>query len=122
MQEYTNYQLVRQFTQAMGQPIGEKFDLMGPLAELRDKLLLEEVDEVMEATDAEGILKELCDVLYVAYGYAASFGWDIDEAFRRVHLSNMSKLGPDGKPVRREDGKIMKGPNYQPPKLTDLVA
>jgi len=39
----------------------------------------------------------------------------------RVHVSNMSKLGPDGKPIRREDGKVLKGPNYQPPTLTDLV-
>ena len=44
------------------------------------------------------------------------------EAFRRVHLSNMSKLGDDGKPVKRDDGKIMKGPNYQPPVLDDLVS
>lgn len=43
------------------------------------------------------------------------------EAFLRVHRSNMSKLGDDGKPIRREDGKIMKGPNYRAPDLTDLV-
>jgi predicted HAD superfamily Cof-like phosphohydrolase len=43
------------------------------------------------------------------------------EAFKRVHLSNMSKLGDDGKPILREDGKIMKGPNYKEPDLTDLL-
>lgn len=43
------------------------------------------------------------------------------EAFDRVHQSNMSKLGDDGKPIRREDGKVLKGPNYQPPFLADLV-
>lgn len=43
------------------------------------------------------------------------------EAFLRVHRSNMSKLGDDGKPIRREDGKIMKGPNYVPPVLDDLL-
>lgn len=43
------------------------------------------------------------------------------EAFRRVHLSNMSKLGDDGLPIRREDGKILKGPNYVEPKLGDLI-
>jgi hypothetical protein len=43
------------------------------------------------------------------------------EAFKRVHLSNMSKLGEDGKPILREDGKIMKGPNYKEPDLTDLM-
>ena len=45
----------------------------------------------------------------------------IEEAFNRVHKSNMSKLGDDGKPIRREDGKILKGPNYKAPDLTDLV-
>lgn len=43
------------------------------------------------------------------------------EAFERVHTSNMSKLGDDGQPVRREDGKVLKGPNYQPPFLDDLT-
>lgn len=42
-------------------------------------------------------------------------------AFSRVHKSNMSKLGDDGKPIKREDGKVLKGPNYQPPNLSDLV-
>ncbi len=45
----------------------------------------------------------------------------IYEAVKRVHLSNMSKLGEDGKPIKREDGKILKGPNYKAPDLTDLV-
>lgn len=50
------------------------------------------------------------------------FGEDtILEAFRRVHASNMSKLGEDGKPIFREDGKVMKGPNYKKPYLTDLL-
>ena len=47
--------------------------------------------------------------------------WDIEQALRRVHRSNMSKLGEDGKPIYREDGKVLKGPNYQPPDLSDLV-
>jgi predicted HAD superfamily Cof-like phosphohydrolase len=47
--------------------------------------------------------------------------WDLEQALRRVHQSNMSKLGPDGKPIYREDGKVLKGPNYQPPDLSDLV-
>jgi predicted HAD superfamily Cof-like phosphohydrolase len=46
---------------------------------------------------------------------------NFDEAFKRVHASNMSKLGSDGKVLRRPDGKILKGPNYKPPVLTDLV-
>ena len=66
-------------------------------------------------------LKELADLVYVAYQYAENLGWDLDEALDRVHKSNLSKLGEDGKPIYREDGKVLKGPNYQPPNLTDLV-
>jgi predicted HAD superfamily Cof-like phosphohydrolase len=73
---------------------------------------------VVNATDA---LKELADLVYVCYQYAENLGWDLDEALYRVHQSNMSKLGEDGKPIYREDGKVLKGPNYQPPNLSDLV-
>ena len=66
-------------------------------------------------------LKELADLVYVAYQMAASQDWDLDEAMRRVHQSNMSKLGEDGKPIYRPDGKVLKGPNYQPPYLDDLI-
>jgi len=52
---------------------------------------------------------------------AASQDWDLDEAMRRVHESNMSKLGEDGKPIYRADGKVLKGPNYKPPYLNDLI-
>ena len=48
-------------------------------------------------------------------------GWFLDEALNRVHESNMSKLGEDGKPIYREDGKVLKGPHYKPPNLTDLI-
>ena len=66
-------------------------------------------------------LKELADLVYVCYQYAANEGWDLDEAMKRVHDSNMSKLDEHGKPIYREDGKVMKGPNYAPPHLEDLV-
>jgi predicted HAD superfamily Cof-like phosphohydrolase len=66
-------------------------------------------------------LKELADLVYVAYQYAANMGWDLDEALNRVHLSNMSKLDDDGNPIYRDDGKVLKGPNYKPPTLTDLI-
>ena len=48
-------------------------------------------------------------------------GWDLDETLHRVHESNMSKLDEDGKPIYRDDGKVLKGPNYAPPNLDDLV-
>jgi predicted HAD superfamily Cof-like phosphohydrolase len=59
--------------------------------------------------------------VYVCYQYAENLGWDLDEALDRVHRSNMSKLGEDGQPIYRNDGKILKGPNYQPPNLNDIV-
>ena len=66
-------------------------------------------------------LKELADLVYVCYQYAVNMGWDLDEAMHRVHESNMSKLDENGNPVLREDGKVLKGPNYKPPNLEDLV-
>ena len=66
-------------------------------------------------------LKELADLVYVCFQYAENMEWDLEEALDRVHESNMSKLGLDGKPIRRSDGKVLKGPQYQPPNLTDLV-
>ena len=66
-------------------------------------------------------LKELADLVYVCYQYAENMGWLLDEALDRVHKSNMSKLDTEGKPIYREDGKVLKGPNYKPPILTDLV-
>ena len=90
-------------------------------------------EEFKEFLDAEGMLfrlgpnfrpdclKELADLVYVCYQYAANMGWDLDEAMHRVHESNMSKLGEDGKPIYRKDGKVLKGPNYEPPNLEDLV-
>ena len=69
----------------------------------------------------ENALKELADLVYVCYQYAENMGWDLDEAMYRVHESNMSKLDEKGKPIYREDGKVLKGPNYKPPNLQDLV-
>ena len=90
-------------------------------------------EEFKEFLDAEGMLfrsgpsfkpdclKELADLVYVCYQYAANMKWDLDEALHRVHKSNMSKLDDEGKPIFREDGKVLKGPNYKPPNLEDLV-
>ena len=88
---------------------------------LRYHLIEEEVSELAEAEEPAHVLKEMTDTVYVLYGMAATFGWDLDEAVRRVHASNMSKLGEDGEPIYREDGKVLKGPNYQEPDLSDLV-
>ena len=66
-------------------------------------------------------MKEACDLVYVVLGTFVEFGWDFDEAFKRVHESNMSKLDAEGKPIYREDGKVLKGPNYHKPDLSDLI-
>ena len=66
-------------------------------------------------------LKELADLVYVCYQFAASQEWDLDEAMQRVHESNMSKLDANGKPIYRADGKVLKGPNYKEPYLLDLI-
>ena len=103
----------------------------GPASrEMQKRLIVEEFKEFLDAEkqllygytrNAEECLKELADLVYVCYQYAANLNWDLDVALDRVHQSNMSKLGEDGKPIRRDDGKVLKGPNYQPPTLTDLV-
>ena len=87
-------------------------------------LIAEESKEFFAAFNSEPYeseLKELADLVYVCFQYAENMEWDLEEALDRVHKSNMSKLGLDGKPIRRTDGKVLKGPNYQPPILNDLV-
>lgn len=86
---------------------------------LRINLLREECAEVIEAIESgnlSAIAKELCDLLIVCYGTGHEYGLQLDRAFREVHLSNMTKLGNDGRPVLRPtDGKVIKGPNYREP-------
>lgn len=87
-------------------------------------LLLPDFEEITKSeyqSAKEHLLKELGDLVYVCYQMAAAFGWNLTEACSRIHNSNLSKLGEDGQPIRREDGKILKGPNYYEPDLSDLV-
>ena len=97
---------------------------------VQHRIIVEEFKEFLEAegmlfmhgrNHQEHALKELADLVYVCYQYAENMGWFLDEALNRVHESNMSKLGEDGKPIYREDGKVLKGPNYKPPDLSDLI-
>jgi len=126
-----HYDAVKAFTVAMGQPVGRDIIKERDLLKMRTKLIEEETKEAAQETlwedalgnpviDRAALTKELADLLYVTYGMAVTFGLPIDEVFERVHQSNMSKLGDDGKPLYRDDGKVLKGPNYQPPKLDDL--
>ena len=63
------------------------------------------------------VKKEAADLLYVLTGLFVDYGWDMDAIFDRVHESNMSKLGDDGKPIYREDGKVLKSSKYKEPDL-----
>ena len=96
-----------------------------PNGNLTQKSLIDEewseFHEAFHLKDEHEQLKELCDLVYVCYQFAANEGWDLDEAMDRVHKSNMSKLDDKGQPIYREDGKVLKGPNYKPPNLTDLL-
>ena len=82
---------------------------------------MEEVFEAIKESNEAHVLKELVDVVVVCVGMADTYGWDFDTAFKRVHESNMSKLDDDGKPIYREDGKVIKSKNYKAPYLSDLV-
>ncbi|MBT8448876.1 MAG: nucleoside triphosphate pyrophosphohydrolase family protein [Gammaproteobacteria bacterium] len=96
-----------------------------PNGTLTQKCLIDEewseFHEAFHLKDKHEQLKELCDLVYVCYQFAANEGWDLDEAMDRVHKSNMSKLDENGQPIYRQDGKVLKGPNYKPPNLTDLL-
>lgn len=132
MEEYEKQ--VLECHQAMEMAINDKFSI--PLLELRQRLLNEEMSELNAEMDnlinelktsgqttAESrakMLKELADLQYVLSGMVISLGLPMHEAFARVHQSNMSKL-VNGKPLKRADGKFLKGPNYQPPYLQDIA-
>lgn len=66
----------------------------------------------------ENLTKELSDLVFVCYQFAAAYNIDLDKAMSLVFESNLSKLDEEGKPIYREDGKVLKGPNYKEPDLT----
>jgi predicted HAD superfamily Cof-like phosphohydrolase len=115
--------LLREFHEAFGIEVADPTLPAVPanLHYLRANLHREEFAELEEAL-AEGdmvhIAQELADLAYVVYGIAVSLGINLDSAIREVHRANMSKLGDDLKPIVRDDGKVLKGPNYQPPNMT----
>lgn len=94
--------------------------------ELRYRIMVEECDEYLEAAH-EGDLVEIADALgdqlYILCGTILKHGLQhiIEDIFDEIQRSNMSKLGEDGKPILREDGKILKGPNYSPPDIKKFL-
>lgn len=121
----TPLQMATDFMSRMGQKLNQKWYMDFALEDFRFSLIAEEYAEAWEesatGTDPTNMLKELADLQYVINGYCATYGWDLDEAYRRVHVSNMSKLDDDGHPIKNEAGKVIKGPNYKPCDLSDLV-
>ena len=124
------------FREAYNQEIKDGFTPDGfikeKLFDLQADLIKEEAQEFIDACrilfdtphdffNQLEVLKELADTVFVCYQFAAAFGLDLDTAMDRVFESNMSKLGEDGKPIYREDGKVLKGPFYKKPKLDDLI-
>ena len=121
----SNFSKVFHFMHSFGQETLSRPTLPdNELADLRLDLIQEEVDELATAfinQDIVEIADALTDILYVTYGAGHAFGLDLDECFEEVHQSNMSKLGIDGKPIYREDGKVLKGRGYKPPQLARII-
>lgn len=122
MKQVSNFDKVGEFMEAFGQEVKDAPEIP-PLevVDLRYELIAEELEEFSRAVaknDLTGVADALTDLLYVVYGAGHAFGIDLDLTFNIVHDSNMSKLRPDGKPIYRDDGKVMKGPNYVPPDLS----
>ena len=124
----------KSFLSTQAKEFRKKYNLKSDATTLTRKyqkdLIIEEFKEFIEAEGMlfrhgrnfkEECLKELADLVYVCYQYAENMGWFLDEALDRVHKSNMSKLDEDGNPIYRDDGKVLKGPNYKPPDLSDLI-
>ena len=101
------------------------FDMQAGLVEEESNEFLEACKDLRDAPNTPAnhieVLKELSDLVFVCYQFAAAYGLDLDTALDRVFESNMSKLGDDGKPIYREDGKVLKGPKYKKPRLDDLI-
>ena len=125
MTKTSNFEKVGDFMEAFGQnvemePTWPDFNTR----ELRLELIQEELEELSDAVadrDMIQIADALTDLLYVVYGAGHSFGIDLDECFEEVHRSNMSKLGENGRPIHREDGKVLKGPGYFEPDLEGIL-
>ena len=121
----TNFESVKEFMETFGQEVKTKPEVPdSEIVNLRIELIAEELEELWDACkdkDIIGIADALTDILYVTYGAGHAFGVDLDKCFAEVQRSNMSKLGEDGKPIYREDGKVMKGPNYSEPDLKSTL-
>lgn len=119
----TTIEMVREFHRVF---VDEPKIPVEKIITVRPRLLIEEVLELKEAIDTKdrlAILDALTDIQYVLDGTYIAFGLDHvkQPAFEEVHRSNMAKLDANGKPIIREDGKILKPEGWQPPNLTPFI-
>ena len=126
----------RKFREVFGQEILPNISRYGfikkQLWDMQTRLIREEASEFLVAADEcfadpentkarEEVVKELSDLVFVCYQFAATYGIDLDKAMTLVFESNLSKLDEQGKPIYRKDGKVLKGPNYEPPDLANCL-
>jgi len=143
--ERNSFERVREFHKKFGHPVADKPTVIeDDRTALRLALIFEEALELADAMGfftgeaAETIERMLShgpvvdanlvatadalgDLEYVTNGAALEMGINLPKVVREIHRSNMTKLGPDGKPVYREDGKILKGEGYEPPNLEEVL-
>jgi predicted HAD superfamily Cof-like phosphohydrolase len=121
----TQFDMVHEFHRVYDCNISSRPQLPGrDERALRIKLLQEEYQEYIQAeknNDIVEIADALADMLYIINGTCVSYGIPIDKIFQEVHSSNMSKLDSNGQVLRREDGKVLKGPNYFTPKIKEII-
>lgn len=129
----TVFNQVKEFHQSFNQAIDEEptADILQLRFNLVEEEFLEVVDELANLARANNtetkrlakiaLTKELADLMYVALGTGVALGLPLVEAFNEVHRSNMSKLGDDGKPILREDGKALKSKNYTPANIHQFI-
>jgi hypothetical protein len=116
---------IQTFMVTAGQEVPVKADI--PEADevmLRIALIASEFNELIEAfamKDLVAVADALADLKYVVEGTAVTCGLDLEPIFNEVHASNMTKFGPNGEVLRREDGKIMKPETYRRPNLEPII-
>ncbi len=123
----TEIEMVKAFQKAYGHPVPDSPKYL-PVSRclMRHSLIAEEVNELLAATinkDLVEVADAIADCFYILMGTAIEFGIadKMEAVFHEVHRSNMSKLDEEGMPIYREDGKVLKGPNYSKPELTPII-
>ena len=118
-------QMVHKFNKTYEVPVHENPTV--PTEDQMDamySMIQEEVIELCDAMDAKdpiGIADACADIIYITAQQMAKYGYPVDALLAEVQRSNMSKLGEDGKPIFREDGKVLKGPKFSPPDIAKVL-